>query len=153
MNMLKNDFDVKIAMQKRVFCMSNDNIATNLAISKEKLRERMLDSARRQKRQDIPYEDIKLNLDFTDKDIDEALSFKSQNFTNTTTTNNLSYNVSKLIQIVESQSLRISECEKQILKLTKENYRDNEYEQHTDFYNYPQRKNDNSFEYQKWRDM
>jgi hypothetical protein len=151
--MLKNDFDVKIAMQKRVFCMSNDNIATNLAISKEKLRERMLDSARRQKRQDIPYEDIKLNLDFTDKDIDEALSFKSQNFTNTTTTNNLSYNVSKLIQIVESQSLRISECEKQIITLTKQKSRDNDFEQHTDFYNYPQTKNDNSFEYQKWRDM
>ena len=153
MNMLKNDFDVKIAMQKRVFCMSNDNIAKNLAISKEKLKEKMLDAARRQKMQDIPYEDIKLNLDFTDKDMNEALSLESQNFTNTTTTNNLTYNVSKLIQIVESQSLRISECEKQILTLTKQTTRDNGYEQHTDFYNYPQPKNNNSFEYQKWRDM
>ena len=102
-------------------------------------------------KKDIPYEDIKLNLDFTDKDMDEALSFKSQNFTNTT--NNLTYNVNKLIQIVESQSLRISECEKQIITLTKQKSRDNDFEQHTDFYNYPQRKNDNSFEYQKWRDM
>lgn len=151
--MLKNDFDIKIATQKRVFCMSNLNIAANLAISKEKLREKMLDSARRQKTQDIPYEDIKLNLDFTDKDMDEALSLEFQNEKYKEIINNLTYNVNKLIQIVESQSLRISECEKKILTQTKQKSSNNDFEQHTDLYNYPKTKNDNSFEYKKWRDM